>query len=93
MRKGEQVERKMENQKKNEKIPKWKAQSMAFRAGLKQNRNEEIDPREAAMVKAAEENSMVKCHVCGRTFNETAGPRHIKFCEEKAKKDGFKKKR
>lgn len=29
---------------------------------------------------------MVKCPVCGRKFNETAGPRHIKFCEEKNKK-------
>ena len=39
MKKGEQIEKKIENQKKNEKIPKWKAQSMAFRAGLKQSRN------------------------------------------------------
>ena len=38
-------------------------------------------------------DSMVKCHVCGRKFNEEAGKRHIKFCEEKAKKDAFKKKK
>lgn len=37
MRKGEVVERKMEANKK-EKIPKWKADSMKFRAVLKENR-------------------------------------------------------
>lgn len=53
MKKGDLVEKKIENQKKAEKIPKWKAQSMAFRAGLKMSRNQDVDPREAAMMKQA----------------------------------------
>jgi endogenous inhibitor of DNA gyrase (YacG/DUF329 family) len=28
---------------------------------------------------------MIQCPVCGRKFNETAGKRHISFCESKAK--------
>lgn len=39
MRKGEIIERKIENSKKNEKVPKWKADSLKFRAILKENRN------------------------------------------------------
>lgn len=38
MRKGEMVEKKIEAKKKVEKIPKWKADSMKFRAVLKENR-------------------------------------------------------
>jgi DNA-directed RNA polymerase subunit RPC12/RpoP len=28
---------------------------------------------------------MIVCGTCGRKFNETAGKRHIAFCESKAK--------
>jgi hypothetical protein len=42
MKKGEIVERKIENSKKTEKIPKWKAESLQFRSVLKQNRNVEM---------------------------------------------------
>lgn len=66
---------------------------MAFRAVLKDNRGGPVDPKEAAMLKEAQDSSLVKCPICGRTFNETAGPRHIKVCQEKAKKESFKKKR
>lgn len=45
------------------------------------------------MVEQAAEQSTVKCHVCGRKFNVEAGKRHIKFCEEKAKKEAFKRKK
>lgn len=38
MQKGERVEKKIEQMKKSEKVPKWKAQSMEFRSVLKQNR-------------------------------------------------------
>jgi len=27
----------------------------------------------------------VKCPVCGKTFSDKSGERHIKFCQEKAK--------
>ena len=69
MRKGEVVERKMEAVKKTEKIPKWKADSMKFRAGLKENRKEGLDPHEKAMIEQANNQSMVQCHICGRKFN------------------------
>ena len=41
----------------------------------------------------ANEQSTVKCHICGRKFNEEAGIRHIKFCEEQAKKNAMKRKK
>ncbi len=61
-------------------MPKWKAQSLAFRAVLKENRGGAIDPKEAAIIQQAQNDEGVKCHICGRKFNESAGPRHIKFC-------------
>jgi hypothetical protein len=36
---------------------------------------------------------MVKCSNCGRKFNEAAGARHIKFCEEQAKKNLIRRKK
>lgn len=93
MRKGEMIEKKIQAEQKNQKIPKWKAQSLAFRAGLKQTRNEPLDPREAAMMQQAQNEMGVKCPHCGRKFNDTAGPKHIKFCEEQAKKNMMKKKK
>ena len=33
---------------------------------------------------------MIKCKFCGRTFNESAGKRHIVHCEKKAKENQFK---
>ena len=93
MRKGEVVERKMEAQKKNEKIPKWKADSLKFRAVLQQNRGKEMSKQEKVMMEKANEQSTVKCHICGRKFNEEAGIRHIKFCEEQAKKNAMKRKK
>lgn len=65
---------------KNQKLPKWKAESLAFRAVLKQGKNQQMDSKEAAMLKQVEDQSGVKCPHCGRKFNDTAGPRHIKFC-------------
>ena len=80
MKRGELIEQKIKEQEKNQKIPKWKAESMALRAGLKLNRNEALDPREAAMIQQAQNDAGVKCPHCGRKFNENAGSRHIKFC-------------
>jgi hypothetical protein len=30
-------------------------------------------------------SGLIQCGSCGRKFNETAGQRHIAFCEKKAK--------
>lgn len=72
------------------KIPKWKQQSLAFRAGLKQGKGTELTQEE----KQATENAngdMIQCKFCGRKFNETAGKRHIAFCETKSKQTAMKK--
>jgi endogenous inhibitor of DNA gyrase (YacG/DUF329 family) len=42
---------------------------------------------------SVKDDTMIQCPHCGRKFNETAGPRHIKFCEEQAKKNLIKKKK
>lgn len=45
------------------------------------------------MIEQANNQSTIKCHICGRKFNEDAGKRHIKFCEEQAKKNAMKRKK
>lgn len=52
-----------------------------------------MDPKEQAMIEQAQNETGVKCPHCGRKFNDTAGPRHIKFCEEQAKKNQMKQKK
>ncbi len=37
MKQGQIIEKKLEQKKANEKLPKWKAESLAFRAVLKSN--------------------------------------------------------
>lgn len=76
-------------------VPKWKAQSLAFRQAILAAKGASGDPEAAK--KAAEiqkqlnaaslasggnvmESDMVKCPHCGRTFNEEAGQRHIAIC-------------
>ena len=96
MKKGEAIDRKLEAKKGSEKMPKWKAESLAFRAGLKQNKNGPLTQEDKNIIqqsKEAEQSSMVKCPYCGRTFNETAGARHITFCAGQQKKLGNNKKR
>ena len=44
MKKGEAVERKIEQQKQNEDVPKWKAQSIAFRARIKMGKDADYQP-------------------------------------------------
>ena len=44
MRKGEMVEKKIEEKKAKEKVPKWKAESLQLRAGVKQARNDDYAP-------------------------------------------------
>lgn len=44
MKKGEQIERKLEEKKAKEKVPKWKAESLQLRAGIKQAKNDDYVP-------------------------------------------------
>ncbi|CAE6967579.1 ZC2HC1B [Symbiodinium sp. CCMP2592] len=80
--------------KKDKSVPKWKAQSLAFRQAILAAKGSS-DPEAAK--KAAElqkeinaanlasggnvmESDMVRCPHCGRTFNKEAGERHIAIC-------------
>lgn len=80
--------------KKEKSVPKWKAQSLAFRQAILAAKGSS-DPEAAK--KAAElqkeinaanlasggnvmESDMVRCPHCGRTFNKEAGERHIAIC-------------
>ena len=80
MKKGAVVEKKIEQKKAQEKVPKWKADSMQLRVGLKNARNDGYAPTKEEQRVMDVANNLVKCHVCGRTFNETAAARHIPFC-------------
>jgi membrane protease subunit (stomatin/prohibitin family) len=96
MKKGVQADKKVKEMK-NAKMPKWKAESTAFRSMLQQERNQ--GPMTAAQqneYKKAQEalkeaSGYVKCPTCGRSFNEKAGQRHISFCAEQAKKTAMKR--
>lgn len=93
MKKGEMVERKIEQKKATEKIPKWKAESLQLRAGIKQARSNDYVPskEEQRLLDQAKANDMVKCQFCGRSFNEKAASRHIPFCEAQQKKNMMKR--
>ena len=71
MKKGAVIQKKMEQKKANEKVPKWKAESLQLRAGIKQARNNDYVPtrEEKRMLEQAQNSGYVKCHVCGRSFN------------------------
>lgn len=93
MKQGEKVEKKIEKAKMAEKVPKWKAESLAFRAQLKQNRGDKVSGEDMKMIQQAEDTSRIQCKFCGRKFNEQAATRHIKFCEEQSRKNALKKKK
>ncbi|CAJ1382035.1 unnamed protein product [Effrenium voratum] len=75
-------------------VPKWKAQSLAFRQAIlaaKGTSDPEAAKKAAELQKElnaanlasggnALEADMVKCPHCGRTFNQEAGQRHIAIC-------------
>ena len=65
------MERKLEAKKANEKMPKWKAESMQLRMGLKNMRNDGYEPtrEEKQVLQQAQNNDYVQCHICGRKFN------------------------
>jgi hypothetical protein len=94
MKKGAVVDRKLEEKKANEKLPKWKAESLQLRAGIKQAKDSDYAPskEEQKLLEMAQKSGYVKCHICGRNFNETAAQRHIPFCEAQAKKTQMRRK-
>lgn len=61
-------------------------QSLAFRAAMKKNRNQELSKNEQMVLQNAQSSSQIKCPHCGRTFNEDSGQRHIKVCAANALK-------
>jgi len=69
MKQGERIEKKIEQSKKAEVIPKWKADSLAFRAQMKQNRGGEVSASDQAALNQAQNNDRVQCKYCGRKFN------------------------
>lgn len=72
--------------------PSWKKQSEDFRAQMKYARQvKQAELQGTALPEAPQlqndpTENYVSCPFCSRKFNETAGPRHIKFCETQAKK-------
>lgn len=72
-------------------IPKWKLQSAMLRNGIRAVAgNNTKDTEEAKIAQKYEEQEMVRCHFCNRTFNNEAGKRHMPFCEKKAKESKLK---
>ena len=65
------VEKKLEEKKAKEKLPKWKAESLQLRAGIKQSRDDDYEPtkEEQRVLDQAKNIGIVKCHICGRSFN------------------------
>lgn len=70
--------------------PKWKAQSEAFRAGLRAARGEKLNHQEQAALNIQSQIDLIPCEHCGRKFNEKAAERHIPFCASKSKLDSVK---
>ena len=60
-------------------IPKWKQQSELLRAGIRAGRGHDTVTDTAAF---AQEDDLVPCPHCGRSFNETAAERHIPRCAD-----------
>jgi hypothetical protein len=44
MKRGEVIDKKLEEKKAKEKVPKWKAESLALRSGIKQSRDDDYVP-------------------------------------------------
>lgn len=67
---------------------------MQLRAGLKAAQGSNYTPtrEEQAILDQSKQQSTVRCHVCGRTFSDQAGQRHIPFCEAQNKKNALRKK-
>ena len=44
MKRGEVIDKKLEEKKAKEKVPKWKAESLQLRSGIKQARGDDNEP-------------------------------------------------
>eukprot|EP00930_Biecheleria_cincta_P008393 TRINITY_DN109822_c0_g1_i1.p1 TRINITY_DN109822_c0_g1~~TRINITY_DN109822_c0_g1_i1.p1 ORF type:complete len:404 (+),score=101.58 TRINITY_DN109822_c0_g1_i1:137-1348(+) len=97
--KASQIEKEKEVPKKEAKpgkVPKWKAESLAFRQAIlaakgaggdeeAQQKANELQQQLGAIKEAAGDEvdpDMLKCPHCGRTFNKEAGERHVKICQK-----------
>lgn len=75
-----------EKKKDEGKIAKWKLESAMLRTRIKASKGEDVsNTEEARIVSNFEKQDCVNCPHCGRSFNETAGNRHIPVCAERAK--------
>lgn len=76
------------------KMPKWKAMSLQFRAGLKAARAAEKGlappPMPIQSSDGYEDPTKTKCPTCGRSFNNVAAQRHIPFCANKAREEALR---
>lgn len=80
---------------KNSKNNKWKMQSEQFRANMKAARmatsGDEAGYQAAKKIASDyEQQQLVPCPHCERTFNEDAAKRHIPICADKARKAQMK---
>lgn len=75
------------------KMPKWKAMSLQFRAGLKAARAAEkglAPPMPVQNNDGYEDPTRTKCPTCNRSFNNVAAQRHIPFCANKAREESLR---
>eukprot|EP00826_Nyctotherus_ovalis_P034792 TRINITY_DN2926_c0_g1_i6.p2 TRINITY_DN2926_c0_g1~~TRINITY_DN2926_c0_g1_i6.p2 ORF type:complete len:176 (+),score=45.01 TRINITY_DN2926_c0_g1_i6:542-1069(+) len=78
------------------KMPKWKAMSLQFRAGLKAARAAESGrapppvPTYGGAAGGFDDPTRTKCPTCGRAFNNVAAARHIPFCANKAREESLR---
>lgn len=87
-----------ENQLKKEKEKRgkaraWEVESLKLRQLMREAKGLPPPPmnkHEKELLNKYEDQSKVKCPVCGRSFESKAGERHIKFCQEKAKQNQYK---
>ena len=77
-------------------MPLWKQQSLAFRTAMKAMKGGSRTEEEVKFLQNQNKmmkSSMFKCKHCGRSFNEESGKRHEGFCAQKAKDMSSKMKR
>ena len=70
------------------KMPKWKAQSMAFRQAMgagsePASKSNNFNPTQNESTENYDDRT--ECSFCNRKFNEEAAKRHIPHCEQKFK--------
>lgn len=66
-------------------IPKWKQESLAFRAAMKNSRGQGLSANEALQFKQQIGPKLVPCKFCSKKFAEETHAKHVVFCEKKAK--------